>query len=132
MGGVLLELMAKPDKADSKRLVMTDEGVRIGTERASETFGWDEIDRVAYRAVDHHVNGSYINSTFTIRVGSGTRTAQFELSSGTTGFLKTKVDTEKRDASQESWRAAVGILEDRVCVRIATAAVAAVLSGGST
>src|SRR2546423_1712067 len=41
------------------------------------------------------------------------------------------VDTERRDANQERWRAAVGILEDRVCVRIATEAVATVLSGGS-
>jgi hypothetical protein len=132
MGGVLLDLVAKPDKADSMRLVMTDEGIRIGTERASETFGWGEIDRVVYRAVDHHVNGSYLNSTFTIGVGSGKRTARFELSSGTTGFLKTKVDTDRRDANQERWGAAVGILEERVCERIATEAVATVLSGGST
>jgi hypothetical protein len=132
MGGVLLDLVAKPDKADPMRLVMTEEGIRIGTERAPEAFGWDEIDRVAYRAVDHHVNGSYMNTTFTIQVGSGKRTARFELYSSTTGFLKTKVDTEKRDANQEKWRQAVGILEDRVCARIATQAVATVLSGGST
>jgi hypothetical protein len=132
VGGVLLDLAAKPDKVDSMRLVMTEEGIAIGSERAWETFGWDEIDRVAYRAVDHHVNGSYMNTTFTIQVGSGKRTARFELYSSTTGFLKTKVDTEKRDANQEKWRQAVGILEDRACVRIATEAVATVLSGGST
>ena len=132
MSGVLLELVARPDKADSMRLVMTDDSVRIGTERAAETFRWDEIDKVAYRAVDHHVNGSYMNTTFTIQVGSGKRTARFELYSSTTGVLRSKVDTEKRDANHQRWREAVGILEDRVCLRIATEAVATVLSGGST
>jgi hypothetical protein len=129
---VLLDLLAKPDKADSMRLVMSAEGIRIGTERASEAFRWDEIDKVAYRAVDHHINGSYMNTTFTIEVGSGKRTARFELYSSTTGLLRTKVDTEKRDANQQKWREAVEILEDRVCLRIAAEAVATVLSGGST
>jgi hypothetical protein len=131
MTGVLLDVASKPDKVDPIRLVMTEDRIRIGNERSSESFTWAEIDRVGYAAVDHHVNGSYMNTTFTIKVGNGTRDASFQLYSSTTGALKHKVDTVKREANQEQWRQAVGILEDRVCVRLATEAVAAVLRGGS-
>jgi hypothetical protein len=128
MTGVLLEVEAKPGKERTTRLVMTDEAVIFTN---VEPFRWSEIDRVMYQATDNHINGSYMGTTFRIGVGSGKRTGTFLLNSGTTGALKHKIDHERRTANQTQWVRAIEILEERVCVRLATEAVTAVLRGES-
>jgi len=129
MTGVLLQIQAVPGNSKKLVLTMTEAGLDI----SGVTFSWDEIDRVRYGAVDRHINGGYMGTTFTIEVGNAAKKKQhFILDSGTTGPLKTRIDHERRDRNRAEWVKAVEILEDRVCVRLATEAMTTVLQGGTT
>src|SRR5690349_3898410 len=129
MAGVLLQVQAVPGNTKKAVLTMTDAGLDV----SGVSFGWPEIDRVRYSAVDRHINGSYMGTTFTIAVGNAAKKqTTFMLDSGTTGALKTKIDHERRDRNKAEWIKAVEILEDRVCVPLIAATVTTVLQGGST
>jgi hypothetical protein len=127
MARVLLEVEARPDKQNSARLVMTDEGISAN----NVSFRWEEIDRVNYSAVDNHVNGSYMGTTFTITVGNSSKKAIFMLNSRTKGFLLAQIDHERRDRNREQWTRAVEVLVERLCVRLIGEAVATVHEGGT-
>ncbi|WP_426503343.1 hypothetical protein ACPPVO_37705 [Dactylosporangium sp. McL0621] len=122
---VLLELLAKPGKARTARLTITDEGVDVN----GDGFRWGEITRIQYRAIDQHVNGAYMHTSFTLGVGDARHAATFMMFSGTTGALKTKVDHATRTAFHERWARAADLLEHRAGVRLAADAVAAVHGG---
>jgi hypothetical protein len=124
---ILLELEARPGKKRTARLVITDEGVDIdGT-----AFRWQEISRVLYRAVDQHVNGAYLHTTFTVGVGDPKRTAMFMMISGTTGPLKTRVDHDTRTAYHQRWGHAVDLIDQHAGLRVATDVISTVRQGGS-
>jgi hypothetical protein len=123
----LLELEARPGKKRSARLLITDEGVDVN----GTAFRWPDITRVLYRAIDQHVNGAYLHTTFTIGVGDARRTADFMMISGTTGALKTKIDHATRSAFHEQWGRAVELIDQRAGVRLATDLIGAVRRGGS-
>jgi hypothetical protein len=124
---LLLELEAKPGKARTARLVITDEAVNVN----STAFAWPAISRILYRAVDQHVNGAYLHTSFTIGVGDARRTATFMMFSGTTGALKHKVDHATRTAYHERWGRAVELLEQRAGMRMVADAVTTVHRGGT-
>jgi len=127
MSGVLIEIQSVPGNPRKLVLTMTDDGLDI----SGVSFRWAEIDRVKYSAVDRHLNGAYMGTTFAIEVGNAAkRRMRFALDSGTTGALKSKVDEARRDRNQSEWTRAVEILESRVCVRLAHEAVATVRRGG--
>jgi hypothetical protein len=128
MAGVLLQVQAVPGNAKKAVLTMTETGLDI----SGVSFSWPEIDRVRYSAVDRHINGGYMGTTFTIAVGNAAKkNMTFMLDSGTTGALKTKIDHERRDRNKAEWIKAVEILEDRVCVPLIASTVTTVLQGGS-
>jgi len=128
MTGVLLQVQAVPGNTKKAVLTMTDAGLDV----SGVGLSWPEIDRVRYSAVDRHINGSYMGTTFTIAVGNAAKKqVTFMLDSGTTGALKTKIDHERRDRNKAEWIRAVEILEDRVCVPLIAATVTTVLQGGS-
>ncbi|MFB9447067.1 hypothetical protein Dvina_24930 [Dactylosporangium vinaceum] len=122
---MLLELESRPGKARSARLKLTDEAADVN----GVVFAWRDVTRLLYRAVDQHVNGSYLHTTFTVGLGDAKRTATFMMTSGTTGALKTKIDHETRSAYQHRWGQAVDVLERYAGTRIATEAVDAVRRG---
>jgi hypothetical protein len=124
---LLLEVEAKPGKERTGRLIITDEGVDV----SGTAFRWQDVSRVLFRAVDQHVNGSYLHTTFTVGVGDAQRTATFMMTSGTTGALKTKIDHATRSAFQEQWGRAVDLIDQYAGVRVVTDAVAAVRRGGT-
>jgi hypothetical protein len=123
---LLLELEAKPGKARTARLRITDEGVDV----SGAGFRWPDISRLLYRAVDQHVNGAYLHTSFTIGVGDARRAATFMMFSGTTGPLKTRIDHETRTAYQERWGLAVDLIEQRAGLRVVADAITAVHRGG--
>jgi hypothetical protein len=128
MANILLEVEAVPGNRQKLVLTMTDEGIDI----SGTSFGWPEINRVRYRAVDRYHNGSYMGTTFSIAVANTADESKgFVLESSTTGFLKGKIDHERRDRNRVEWGKAVDILEERVCVRLMTEALATVLEGGA-
>jgi hypothetical protein len=128
MAGVLLQVQAVPGNAKKAVLTMTDAGFDV----SGVGLSWPEIVRVRYSAVDRHINGSYMGTTFTIVVGNAVKKQlTFMLDSGTTGALKTKIDHERRDRNKAEWIKAVEILEDRVCVPLIASTVTTVLQGGS-
>ncbi|WP_433043131.1 hypothetical protein [Dactylosporangium sp. CS-033363] len=122
MARLLLELEAR-----NARLTLTDEGADIG----GTGFRWGGITRLQYRAVDHHVNGAYLRTSFTIGLGDTWRTATFMMFAGTTGPLKTRVDHATRTAHHDRWTRAVELIEHHAGTRLATDAVAAVHGGGT-
>jgi hypothetical protein len=124
---LLLELEAKPGKARTARLVITDDGVEV----SGTAFPWTDISRLVYRAVDQHVNGSYMHTSFTIGVGDARRTATFMMFSGTTGPLKTRIDHVTRTAHHERWGQAVDLIEQRAGLRMVADAVTTVHGGGT-
>lgn len=124
---LLLELEAKPGKQRGGRLVVTDEGVDV----SGTAFRWPDVTRILHRAIDQHVNGSYLHTTFTIGVGDAKHTATFMMVSGTTGALKTKIDHATRTAFHERWGQAVELIDRYAGVRVVTEAVAAVRRGGA-
>ncbi|MEV4318194.1 hypothetical protein [Actinocrispum sp. NPDC049592] len=130
MTQVLLDVLARPDKPQkSARLVMTDQAM-VFTDR---TIAWPNIDKVDYSAIDHYTNGAYQHTTFSITVGTPDRQkAGFQMISGTTGFLRGRIDHEKRDRNRELWSQAVDILLERVATRIVSQAISAVEHGGAT
>jgi hypothetical protein len=129
MAAVLLQVQAVPGNTKKAVLTMTDAGFDV----SGVSLSWLEIDRVRYSAVDRHINGGYMGTTFTIEVGNAAKKkTTFMLDSGTTGALKTKIDHERRDRNKAEWIKAVEILEDRVCVPLIAATVTTVLQGGST
>lgn len=129
MADVLLQVEAVPGNTRKAVLTMTEGGLDISGVR----FSWPEVDRVRYSAVDRHINGGYMGTTFTIAVGNAAKKKMtFMLDSGTTGALKTKVDHERRERNKAEWIKAVEILEDRVCVPLIATTVTTVLQGGST
>ncbi|MGI5243895.1 hypothetical protein [Dactylosporangium sp. CA-139066] len=125
---LLLELEAKPGKARTARLRITGDGVEVN----GAAFAWPEISRLLYRAVDQHVNGAYLHTSFTIGVGDARRTATFMMFSGTTGPLKTRVDHATRTAFHERWAHAVDLIEQHAGLRLVADAVTTVHRGGTT
>ncbi|MGI5519883.1 hypothetical protein ACQEUX_02870 [Micromonospora sp. CA-259024] len=106
---------------------MTTDGLTIN----GVSFGWTEIGRVGYHASDIYVNGAYMGAVFVIRVGTAAATAVFRLDSRTTGAVKINRNYEQRDHHQAQWTKAVNILEEKVCGRLISAAVATVQRGGT-
>jgi hypothetical protein len=126
MTGVLLQVHTAPGKKHGLVLTLTEDAIEL----AGKSLRWSEVDRVKYGAVDKHVNGAYIGTTFSIDVGSAAKKyVQFGLYSGTTGLLGGRVDTENRDRNRADWIRAVEILEAKVCVRLIADAVLAVRQG---
>jgi hypothetical protein len=126
---VLLEVESVPGNRNKLVLTMTEDGLDI----SGVSFGWAEIDRVRFGAVDRHVNGAYLGTTFAIEVGNAAKKRmRFALDSGTTGALKTKVDHERLDRNRAEWVKAVEILDERVCIRLVKEAVTTVRGGGTT
>ncbi|HTJ39014.1 MAG TPA: hypothetical protein VL738_37780 [Dactylosporangium sp.] len=122
-----LELEARPGRARTARLTITDEGVSV----SGSAFRWPDITRVLYQAVDQHVNGAYLHTSFSIGVGDARRTATFMMFSGTTGPLKTRVDHATRNAYQEQWGRAVDLVVQHAGERVVTEAVLAVRGGAA-
>ncbi|MCE7009802.1 hypothetical protein LWC34_44375 [Kibdelosporangium philippinense] len=128
MTQVLLDVLARPDKPNSTRLVMTDEAVTIG----GKSFAWPEIDKVDFGFIDSYQNKVYVGTSFTIKVGTHDgRKATFLMLSKSKGFFGGTVDHQKRDHGREQWSRAVDILVERAGIRIVETAVAAVRGGGT-
>jgi hypothetical protein len=128
VNGILLVVESVPGNPRRLVLTMTEHGIDV----SGRSLAWQEIDRVRYSAVDNHINGAYMGTTYTVAVGGpAKRELVFMLNSGTTGPLKSRVDHERRDRNRAEWVKAVEILEERVCVRLMTQVVTAVLGGGA-
>jgi hypothetical protein len=124
----LLDIESRPGHPKTTHLNITDSGL---TFPGDVTFAWTEIDRVTYTAVDRYLNGGYMGTTFTIGAGSPTKKATFTINSGLTGALRSKVDEDARNRDYNRWISAVNIVEDRVCARLISEAVATVHRGGT-
>jgi hypothetical protein len=117
---------AVPGNPHKLVLTLTDAGLEV----SGAKLDWDEIQRVRYMAVDNHVNGSYLGTTFTVAAGNGAKKQlSFSMSSGTTGMLKSKIDTDRRDRNRGEWLRAVEIVEEQAGLRIMTDAATGVLQG---
>jgi hypothetical protein len=128
MSGVLLEVESVPGDRRKRVLTMSEGGLDV----SGTSFGWAEIDRVQYSAVDRYVNGAYLGTTFTIKVGNAAKKkVWFTLNSGMTGPLKTQIDYQRRDRNRAEWVKAVEILDRCVSIRLIMDAVTTLRGGGT-
>jgi hypothetical protein len=124
---VLVQLESHPGKPKTGRLVITEQGVAIN----DKSFGWAEIDKILYSAIDMYQSAAYQGTTFTVGVGSPAQKATFSMEARPTSFWKPEVDHNARSGQHEAWKNAVEVLDARVGVPIATHAVATVRQGGT-
>ncbi|HEY8546018.1 MAG TPA: hypothetical protein VIL36_13260 [Acidimicrobiales bacterium] len=104
---------------DRKLEVVADRH-RIACKRSE--FPLTAIDRVAYQATVHRLNGAYMGTAFTVKLGAGDRHDTFILDSGS--------KDGRLDEFRAFWEGVVDLLETWVCPRIAEQAVHTIAGGG--
>jgi len=87
------------------------------------TYPLAEVDRVAYKATRHSINGAYMGTMFQFRLSRPGASGQFALDGGSR-------DTNI-DAFRACWNGCVDLVEAVVCPRLAAQDIARVAAGGT-
>ena len=105
----------------SKKLEVVGDARQIAFK--GHAFDLDAVDRVAFWSVALRVNGSYMGTSFWVKLSQGKLADQFVLDS--------KSHDRRLEEFRSAWYGLVELLEARVCPRIGEEAIATINAGGT-